>query len=54
MFPNPQYIAAIHEDRLREAEQARLVRSQRRPTATPARRRHRRFRAVVARIAFTR
>jgi hypothetical protein len=55
MFPDPAYIAAITEDRLREAEAARTARQARddADVKPPTRRRPRRLRALATRIAFT-
>ena len=53
MFPNPSLVAAITEERLREAENARLARSGRADKQPPKPRRTRRLRALATRIAFT-
>ena len=53
MFPNPSLIAAITEDRLREAENARLARSSRADKQPSKPRRTRRLRALATRVAFT-
>jgi hypothetical protein len=53
MFPNPSIVSAITEDRLREAEHARLARRAAGDEQPPKPRRTRKLRALATRIAFT-